>query len=121
MKIKIKVKIKNNEQNLKNIYTAIYQKDKEIIKYQELDKTKVTLNIKDNILIRENNFMYMKYIFLNNNISIGDILLKDINKSVKVNIKTKKIIKNSNKFLVKYELLDGNEAFEYELIKEEEV
>lgn len=119
MKIKIKVKIKNKDQLLKNTYNAIYIKEQECIKYQETDKTKVTLNKKDNILIRENNFMYMKYIFLNNNISIGDILLKDINKSVKVNIKTKKIIKNSNKFLVKYELLDSNESFEYEIVMEE--
>lgn len=119
VKTKIKVTIKNKEENLINMYNAIYIEDKKIIKYQETDKTNVTLNIKDNILVRENNKIYMQYTFIKNKVTKNRLRLKEISQSIIMDLKTINIKKEKKNFEVKYKLLDSNDIFTYKVIVED--
>lgn len=119
MIVKIKVNIKNKEKNLENIYNAIYIEDKLIIKYQETDKTNVTLNIKDNILVRENNKIYMQYKFIKNKVTKNQLRLKEIDQELIIDLKTINLKKENNNFEVKYKLLDSNDIFIYKIRMEE--
>ena len=118
MKTNIKVFIQNNEEKLSFKYPAIYIKNKNIIKYQEKDKTNVTLDTKNNILIRENNNIYMEYIFKKNKISNNKLIIKDLNKELKLKLKTHEIINKDKLYKVKYEIIENNENFVYEVVME---
>lgn len=119
MIVRIKVNIKNEEQNIENYYKAIYIVDKKIIKYQEKDKTNVTLNINDNILVRENNKIYMQYRFIKNKITKNQLRLKDSNQEIIIDLKTLNLKKENNNFEVKYKLLGSNDIFLYKVIWED--
>ena len=118
MKINIKVYIENNDEKIVFDCNAIYLKDKNIIKYQEKDKTNVTLNIKDNILIRENKEIYMQYKFIKNKSSKNKVLIKELNKEIEVVINTLELINREDCYEVKYELVDNHDTFVYKVIME---
>ena len=100
-KIKIRILIENGKEKRRWETTAIYQ-DK-ILKYQEEDKTKVILNLKDYSLTRENNEMKMSYLFQKNKETIGTIKIKTIKLERKNNnIEIKYIVENEE-FLYKIE------------------
>ena len=113
MKIKVRVLIENSNIKEEFIYKAIYLYDKDIIKYQEKDKTNVTLNRKDNILIRENNNIYMEYKFNKEHTTDGILLLKDIDKEFLLIIKTLLLEKSDNKYKVQYKLVETKDIFTY--------
>ena len=119
MRKNIEVYIKNNDKKKISNYKAIYLKDKQVLKYQEDDKTNVTLNLKDNILIRENNEIYMKYIFIKNNITESNILIKDLDKNINIKIKTNKILKQDKIYELEYEIIESNEKFIYKVKMED--
>lgn len=119
MKIKVKVTIENNDGKDEQIYNAIYIKEKDIIKYKENDKTNVTLNKKDNILIRENDVMYMEYHFEKNHVTDGILVLKDIDKEFLLITKTISINNKENFYKVSYKLVETKDIFTYTLEVEE--
>ena len=113
MKKTIKVKIENRDIKLDNKYKAIYIPDSKTIKYKEGTKTNVTLDLENNILIRENNDIYMEYIFEEDKVTDGVLKLKKDNKDFVLLTKTIKLEKQDNYFKVKYKLVETKEVFVY--------
>lgn len=110
-KIKIRILIENGKEKRRWETTAIYQ-DK-ILKYQEEDKTKVILNLKDYSLTRENNEMKMSYLFQKNKETIGTIKIKEYYRSLDIKIKTIKLERKNNNIEIKY--IVENEEFLYKI------
>lgn len=87
--------------------------DNNMIKYVDNTKTKVSLNYKDDILIRENS----DYIFnIDFNKNIIDITLKKFNKMFSKDIKTLLIKKDNKSYIVRYKLVDEEVINEYEIL-----
>ena len=101
---KIKVKI----DNIENIvdYTIV----KEVINYKEIDNTNVYYDLKNNILIRENDDIHMIYDFNNKK---GTILIKELEKEVDLLLENIDIERNKNNIKVSYSI--ENNDFLYEL------
>ena len=101
---KIKVKI----DNIENIvdYTIV----KEVINYKEIDNTNVYYDLKNNILIRENDDIHMIYDFNNKK---GTILIKELEKEVDLLLENIDIERNKNNVKVRYSI--ENNDFLYEL------
>ena len=104
--IKVCTKLNNIEEN--NEFLAI--KDQNIIKYIDLENNKMTIDIKNNLIIRENSDYLFNMDFNNNKILIT---VKKLNKTLEKEIKTIIISKSSNKYLVRYLLTDENIINEY--------
>ena len=105
-KIKVYSKLNNIEEN--NEFLAI--KDDNVIKYIDLENNKMTIDIKNNIIIRENSDYLFNIDFNDNKITI---LLKKLNKKMEKTIKTMVISLSDSKYLVRYLLTDENIINEY--------
>ena len=119
MKIKVKVTIENKDMKEQSVYNAIYIKEKDIIKYQEKDKTSVTLHKKDNILIRENKDIYMEYPFDESHTTDGILRLKDMDKEFLLILKTQSLVNKENLYKVEYKLVETKDVFTYTVEVEE--
>lgn len=97
IKVKIKVTLIANKSMLETKTTAVFTK-KEII-YYEKDNTKAIYNYQKDILIRDNNELYLEINFRNNEMIV---FVKEINKKLKLPIKTEYIKKATNKLEIKY-------------------
>jgi len=107
---KIKIKIYSNLDNTEENYEIFAIKNDNVIKYIDFSNNKMTIDIGNNIIEKENN----DYLFtLKFNDNIIEIFAKKLKKSFVKEIKT--IICNSskNKFLVRYLLVDENIINEY--------
>ena len=94
-KMNIKVSIHNEMENSHYKVPAIFQED--TMKYKEQDDTIVTYNYRDNILLRENKELRMKYPFDPNRQTTGEIIIKELEKTMKIKIETIKLErKNQN-------------------------
>ena len=78
-KIKIKVSIWNEEGNTFFETTAHYQEDNRVLTYKEKDNTLVKYYYDKGILTRENEAILMEYNFINNELTTGRVLIKDLN------------------------------------------
>lgn len=114
-KIRVKVTIKNPETNISNEINAIIQDN--ILKYKEDKDTTVVFSYKDNRLIRENNELRMDYIFKEKNESKGEILVKELNKKIKIDIKTKKIVIKENNIKIIFDVEENEFIYKVEVIK----
>ena len=101
---KIKVKIDNIENIID--YTIV----KEVINYKEIDNTNVYYDLKNNILIRDNDDIHMIYDFNNKK---GTILIKELEKEVDLLLENIDIERNKNNIKVSYSI--ENNDFLYEL------
>lgn len=101
---KIKVRIDNTE----NIVD--YTIDSEVINYKELDNTVVYYDLKNNILIRDNDDLHMIYDFNNKK---GTILIKEMDRELELSIENIDIERNKNNVRVSYTI--ENNDFLYEL------
>jgi len=101
---KIKVKIDNVE----NIVD--YTIDSEVINYKELENTNTYYDLKNNILIRDNDDLHMIYDFNNKK---GTILIKEFDRELEVLIENIDIERNKNNVRVNYSI--DNNDFLYEL------
>lgn len=106
MKKKIKVKIKNEQKEMEDIYQAIFSNEQ--IQYIEKENTKVKVNMKNLTLIRENHDMKMEYFFKENK---GTIFLKAYNKVLPLVIQVKNIIHNKDKLIIEYEIENSNFSY----------
>ena len=110
-KIKIKINIKNNKDNLKYNTTAILRDNK--IEYIEDNNTITIYDIEKKQLIRNNNNIKMVYNFDKNKKTEGLITLKDSNIIVTVNITTNKIEIKDHDIKIEYSIED--EVFLYQI------
>ena len=110
-KIKIKVSLLHNEEKLVLETNAIIQEN--IIKYKENKETVVILDKNSNKLTRENNEIYMNYLFDISKKTQGTLLVKELNRKLSLEIETKKIIKKENYIEIIFKVED--EYFQYYL------
>lgn len=101
-KIEIKVTIQNEETNSQYKTQAILQEN--LLKYKEDNNTTVTYNYKENILLRENSDLKMNYSFSRGKKSIGNIIIKDIDRQIPIEIMTKNLEKKKNNLLVEFSI-----------------
>lgn len=104
---KIKVKIDNTE----NIVD--YTIDSEVINYKELDNTNTYYDLKNNILIRDNDDLHMIYDFNNKK---GTILIKEFDREVEVLIDNIDIERNKNNVRVSYSIENNDFLYELEVL-----
>ncbi len=115
-KIKMTITIISNGNKIKeNLIGTI---NEGIISYSEDNNTYVYLDIERNALIRENDDLYLKYTFDENDKTLGNVLIKEFNKEVTVDIKTECIEKSNNRYYVEY--LIEKDKFIYEITFREE-
>ena len=101
-KIKIRVTLKNDKDNLVQETTGTYQNS--CLKYEEdKNEMKVTFNYKENIIKRENNEFSMTIDFNNNLLST-----EFLNYKQDLIINTTKIEKNKKNVEIEYEIDNGN-------------
>jgi hypothetical protein len=106
VKIKVYSKLNNIEEN--NEFLAI--KNDSVIKYIDLENNKMSIDMENNIIIRENNdYLYN----LDFNFKKITITIKKLHKTFIKHIKTMVINKSSSKYLVRYLLIDENVINEY--------
>ena len=103
---KTKLKVKIND--LENIVNSTINND--IIKYNEIDNTKVSYDLNKNILERDNDDLHMIYDFNNKK---GTILIKEMNRELELSIENIDIERNKNNVRVSYTI--ENNDFLYEL------
>ena len=113
-KIKIKVNV-NNEKD--HFYTAIFQNKSNILTYKEENNTLVKFNYNQDVLIRENKEFFMQYKFLKKEKTIGEIFIKDLNKTINLDIKTTKLLKNDLNLNIEYEIYDDQMSYKIEVRK----
>jgi hypothetical protein len=114
-KIKIKTLIKsNNEENEEITWATLIEN---VISYQEKTGTFSYFDIDKYELIRENDQVFMKCLFVENKKTNGIITVKDINQDLEIEINTKKIIKEDNKYHIEYQIEDDFFIYEIEFME----
>jgi len=106
-KTKLRVRIDNAE------YVVDYNMDKEIISYNELDNTLVNYDLDKNILIRDNDEIYMIYDFNNKK---GTILIKEIDRELEILIENIDIERDKNNIRVSYSIENNDFLYELEVL-----
>ena len=86
---KIKVSLINEEEQMIEEITALLED--EILRYIEKEETSVILDLKNNILHRENERLKMMYPFNLEEETEGTIEIKEMNQTMNIKIKTEKI------------------------------
>ncbi len=107
-KTEIIVYTKLNDVEETNKFMAI--KDDNTIKYFDLDNNKMTIDLNNKIIIRENNDYLFNMDFNNNKITIK---MKKLGKTIIKDIKTMTITSKSKEFMVRYLLTDDEIINEY--------
>lgn len=115
-KINVKITLTTADKVIEKIYNAIFHPTEQEVIYQEEDKTKVKINLKEMKLRRENKELWMEYTFEQKKTTIGIIKIKQINKEIMLKIKTKKISKKNKNIKIEYQLEDENYQYELEVI-----
>lgn len=107
MKVSLKIQIKS-EDNYINFNTKGILNDKtNILTYSEDKNTKVKLFFDKNELVRENDKFVMNFCFLENEISVMSMYMKELNQVISMNINTLEIIKKDNFYKVIYIVEDS--------------
>lgn len=114
-KVRIKVEIKNSEENNLREVDAIISDSK--LKYKEEENTTVVFSYLDKTLVRENNELRMDYTFDLNKETIGRIYIKELNKKLEIKIKTTKLKIENNDIEVSFIVEDNKFNYKVEVIK----
>lgn len=114
-KINIKVSISNEEGNTFFETTAHYQEDNRVLTYKEKDNTLVKYYYDSGILTRENEAISMEYNFINNELTTGKLLIKDLKKVLNLNIYTTNITYNDKSIEIHYKI-EGKFTYKVEVI-----
>ena len=109
---KINIQVYTNFNNLEETNALLAIKDNDVIKYIDLENNKVIVDMKNDIMIRENIDYHFTIDFNANNVIIK---LKDHNKCFDKEIKTIWIKKNKNSYNIKYVLIDDDLINEYHI------
>lgn len=84
-------------------------------RYTEKNNTKVIFNSEKNVLIRNNEDIYMKYIFKEGQQTTGSLNIKSLNKNIKVVVYTKNIIKEGRSIEIEYQIEDDIYIYKIEM------
>ena len=106
------ISVLTNFNGQKKVHKYMAIKNDSVIKYIDLEKNRICLNLEKNILERENRDYKFIIDFDNNNI---EIYIKKLKNKMDKKIKTLMIDKNNNSYLVKYFLTDEKEVNEYSI------
>lgn len=107
---KSKLKVKIND--LESIIDSTIKDS--IIKYMEPDNTEVSYNLLENILIRDNDDIYMIYDFNNKK---GTILIKEMDKELELLIENIDIERINNNVRVNYSIENNDFIYELEVLE----
>ena len=107
---KINISLYTKLNNLEEINNFFAIKDKDVIKYIDLENNKIIVDMKNNIMTRENSDYHFTLDFNKNNIIIN---LKAHHKLFDKEIETITIKKQNNSYHIKYCLVDENIVNEY--------
>ncbi len=107
---KTNIRVYSNLNNIEENNEFLAIKSSNLIKYIDLENNKMTIDIKNNLIIRENIDYLFQMDFNNNKIMIT---VKNLNKILEKDINTVVISKTVNKFLVRYQLIDEQIINEY--------
>ena len=110
-KLNIKAIINLTDEKLVEETTGSFESG--IISYKESNNTYVYLDINRHELVRENDDMTMKYMFNEEEVTIGKIFVKELNHEIELDLRTVKIEKEGHKYRVEY--IVGNDTFTYEV------
>lgn len=116
MKIKIKSKLKSNEDNYEVLCNGELIND--IIKYMDNDVL-VEIDLINNIMKRNSKNYELIFNFLKGEETRNVLNLKDLEQTIDMSLYTIDIIKRNGYYFINYEL-NGDELFEFELLYEEE-
>jgi len=109
---KINIQIYTNLNNLEETCNLLAIKDHDVIKYNDLENNIVIVDMKKNIMTRENNdYQFIMNFNENNKI----IKLKEYNKLFDKQIKTLLIEKKNNSYIIRYHLIDEDIINEYHI------
>ena len=114
-KRKINIVLITNQEKEEYNLLGEYDSEKEIIIYNEHKQllTEVKLDLKNNILIRDNRDYYLEYKLIENEETENEIKLKDLNQSIFLKIKTNEFKIEKDKIQITYTILDSNEKVTY--------
>lgn len=115
---KVKIKVSVND-DIEKEYNAIYLEKEKLLTYKEEDNTLVKFNYKDNILIRENDSIFMQYKFVNKKTSKNKIFIKDLKQYLDITLFTKNILVKDNIINITYVIEDNLFNYKIEVIKDE--
>ncbi len=85
-------------------------KDQDVIKYNDFENNKMTIDMQNHIIIRENNDYLFTLNFIDNKI---DIYIKKLGQTVSKEIKTLLKKKSNKRYIIRYLLNDENIINEY--------
>lgn len=74
-------------------------------------KTNVFFDTNNNILVREDKELFMEYLFIDKEVSTGNLYVKELGKNIDVSIVTKNILKGDKKIEIDYSIED--DSFKY--------
>ncbi len=102
---------KKHEYNLLGEYDV----ENKIIFYEESKEllTKVTLDLKNHILIRDNKDYYLCYHFLEHQETENELTIKSLNQKIFLKIQTEKYFVSDQKIEIIYTILDSEEKIKY--------
>lgn len=112
--MKVNIKTKLLSQNKKDNYTIIGNLNDNKLFYKE-DNTNVTFDLKNNILIRDNESIYMEYKFKKKETTNNYILIKELSDKVYMNIITNLLEKGKGYIRIEYKIIESEETFYYEI------
>lgn len=107
---KVSIKVYSNLNNIEENNEFLAIKDENVIKYTDLENNKMIIDMKNNVIERENND-YLFKIKLNENVI--EIMMKKLNKVFLKEINTLLISLTGKRYLVRYQLSDDNIINEY--------
>ena len=107
---KVNIKVYSNLNNIEENNEFLAVLGNKIIKYNDLENNKMTIDMENNIIIRENSDYLFNIDFNSNKITIS---VKKLNKKLIKNIKTLVISGTNKEYLVRYLLVDENIINEY--------
>ena len=107
---KVSIKVYSNLNNFEENNEFLAIKDENVIKYTDLENNKMIIDMKNNVIERENND-YLFKIKLNENVI--EIMMKKLNKVFLKEINTLLISLTGKRYLVRYQLSDDNIINEY--------
>lgn len=115
-KRKIKVTLITNDQKEEYNLLGKYDLSKNIIYYNENKsmQTKVTLDLNNKLLTRDNKEITLKLLFTNKE-TTNNLFIKDLNKYLTIKIKTEKYKLTTNSVEISYIILDSNELITYKI------
>lgn len=114
-KLDVLIRVENDDTKDEYKTTAILADD--IIKYKSNNNTTEVFDYNNYKLTRENDELRMEYEFDLNNITRGNLFIKELNRSLVVDIKTNKIERNNNDIKIEFVAEDNNIKYQIEVIK----